>query len=143
MLIASTDPMIVYYHDGFLRVSLSKYDKNSKDTSVHFTNTHLSKAIFKKAAEEGGFHGMNETELRDYQMWTMDELAEFLIEQGKVDKDWLEEDLKPKFKRAFIHTARMVKPYVLKSPSVFEMFGLDFLLDERLNLWFIECNASP
>jgi hypothetical protein len=25
----------------------------------------------------------------------------------------------------------------------FEMFGLDFLLDEDLNLWFIECNASP
>jgi len=23
------------------------------------------------------------------------------------------------------------------------MFGLDFLLDENLNLWFIECNASP
>lgn len=23
------------------------------------------------------------------------------------------------------------------------MFGLDFILDEDLNLWFIECNASP
>ena len=23
------------------------------------------------------------------------------------------------------------------------MFGLDFVLDESLNLWFIECNASP
>lgn len=23
------------------------------------------------------------------------------------------------------------------------MFGLDFILDENLNLWFIECNASP
>ena len=23
------------------------------------------------------------------------------------------------------------------------MFGLDYLLDENLNLWFIECNASP
>ena len=31
----------------------------------------------------------------------------------------------------------------LKHSGVFEMFGLDFLLDEHLNLWFIECNASP
>ena len=23
------------------------------------------------------------------------------------------------------------------------MFGLDFVMDENLNLWFIECNASP
>jgi len=29
MLVASVDPMIVYYHDGFLRVSLQSYDKNS------------------------------------------------------------------------------------------------------------------
>ena len=31
MLIASVDPLIVYYHDGFLRVSLTVYDKNSND----------------------------------------------------------------------------------------------------------------
>lgn len=29
MLIASVNPLIVYYHDGFLRVSLSTYDKFS------------------------------------------------------------------------------------------------------------------
>lgn len=27
--------------------------------------------------------------------------------------------------------------------NVYEMFGLDFMLDEQLNLWFIECNSSP
>ena len=31
MLVASTNPLIVYYHDGFLRVSLQKYDKFSED----------------------------------------------------------------------------------------------------------------
>ena len=32
---------------------------------------------------------------------------------------------------------------LIKKPSVFELFGLDFMLDEDLNLLFIECNASP
>ena len=31
MLVASVKPLVVYYHDGFLRLSLSKYDKFSKD----------------------------------------------------------------------------------------------------------------
>ena len=30
MLVASVNPLIVYYHDGFLRLSLQKYDKYSK-----------------------------------------------------------------------------------------------------------------
>lgn len=31
MLIASTNPLIVYYHDGFLKLSLNSYQKNSTD----------------------------------------------------------------------------------------------------------------
>ena len=30
-----------------------------------------------------------------------------------------------------------------KHTSVYEMFGLDFMLDENFNLWLIECNTSP
>jgi len=46
MLIASTNPLTLYYHDGFLRVSLLIYNKNSTEKSMHFTNTALSKKIF-------------------------------------------------------------------------------------------------
>ena len=45
MLISSTNPLTVFYHDGFLRVSLLRYNKNSTEKSVHFTNTALSKKI--------------------------------------------------------------------------------------------------
>lgn len=33
MLVASVNPLIVYYHDGFLRVSLEAYDADSSDVS--------------------------------------------------------------------------------------------------------------
>ena len=75
MLVASVNPLIVYYHDGFLRVSLSTYDKFSKTKNVHFTNTHLSKKVFAEARQKG----MNEQELRDYQMWMMEDLQNYLI----------------------------------------------------------------
>lgn len=34
MLVASTNPLIVYYHDGFLRVSLTPYNKYSTDVRL-------------------------------------------------------------------------------------------------------------
>jgi len=27
--------------------------------------------------------------------------------------------------------------------NVYELFGLDFMLDKKLNLWLLECNSSP
>ena len=47
MLVASVKPLIVYYHDGFLRVSLSQYDLFSQDVifAIHnnFTKFFLEK----------------------------------------------------------------------------------------------------
>jgi len=34
MLVASTNPLVMYYHDGFLRVSLHPYDKYSNDVKI-------------------------------------------------------------------------------------------------------------
>jgi hypothetical protein len=66
MLIASTDPLIVFYHDGFIRMSMVKYDKNSKDVNLislnfqkanFFANTALSEKYFKdeKFMKDNGF----------------------------------------------------------------------------------------
>ena len=37
----------------------------------------------------------------------------------------------------------MVEPHLYKSSSVFEMFGIDFVMDDNQKLWFIESNPSP
>jgi len=145
MLVASTNPLIMYYHDGFLRVSLHPYDKFSNDRSTHLTNTHLSKDIFAEVKKlNKTLNNMNEQQLRDYQMWTLERLKDHLLESGKIkDPNWLDNYLRPKFKEAFIHILRMTGHAFWNQSNVFEMFGLDFMLDEDLNLWFIECNSSP
>ncbi len=65
--------------------------------------------------------------------------------KGKInDKNWLDNVLRPKFKQAFVHLARMLENSVYTNiSSVFELFGLDFVMDEDLDIWFIECNPSP
>lgn len=77
-------------------------------------------------------------------MWSMTKLQQYLLEEGKItDPNWLDNYLRPAFKKAFTHLVMMTQHSYLRSSNVFELFGLDFMLDEHLNLWFIECNASP
>ena len=144
MLISSTNPLTVYYHDGFLRLSLHKYDINSKDRGVFLTNTELSKPIFEQASKDGKFQGMTETQLRNFQMWDFDMLIKYLMEKGIItSENWLDEYLRPEFKKAMVHLVRMSQHSYLQRSSVYELFGVDFILDEQLNLWFLECNSSP
>jgi len=111
---------------------------------VHLTNTHLSQDVFRNGAGTKEFGGMNETELRDYQMWILPELQEYLLEIGKInDTNWLDNHLRKQFQKAMIHVVRMSHKALLKHSGVFELFGMDFMLDDNLNIWFIECNAGP
>lgn len=144
MLVASTNPLMLFYHDGFLRMSLHKYDVNSNDKSVLLTNTELSKSIWDQVAKGGLFNGMNETELRDFQMWTFAKLHDHLLKTGKTnDPNWLDNNLRLQFKKAMVHLLRMSQHTFLKRSSIYELFGADFILDNNLNLWFLECNTSP
>jgi len=149
MMIASVNPLIVYYFDGFLRVSMSKYDKESTDREVHLTNTELYKEKIKEKCKDPNntepiFDGMNCEELRNFQMRTLEAFQTELLERGLIkDKNWLNNYLRPQFQKAFIHAAKMVHPYLYKSSNVYEMFGVDFVIDEDFNIFIIEVNASP
>lgn len=116
MLLASTDPYIVYYHDGFLRVSLQEYKTGSDDKAVHLTNTEFSKELFKEAEAKGE----NSTLLREMQMWTLPKLEKYLLDQKIVtDPKWLDNYLRPAFKSSFAHLVRMSRDGFLKDPRLF------------------------
>lgn len=59
------------------------------------------------------------------------------------DDNWVENKLKFDFKLAFIHLMKMSERILFKNPAVFEIYGVDFLLDDKLNNYFIEVNAGP
>ncbi len=37
----------------------------------------------------------------------------------------------------------MTSQYFWKESNVYELHGLDFMLDENMQLWYIECNPNP
>jgi len=144
MLIASTNPLMVYYHDGFLRISLRDYDPNSSEPGSIITNIALSKPFFEKAKANGTYNGYTREDLMGQVFWMMPQLEKYLLETGVVtDPNWLENYLRPEYKKAYIHLIRMASFGFARKSSLFEIYGLDFMLDENLNLWFIEANTEP
>ena len=144
MLIASTNPMIVFYHDGFLRVSLANYDTKTEDKKSLLTNLSLNKKIYEEVKKGTLFNGMDEEALKIAQQWSFDTLLEYLIDTKVVsDPNWLDNYLRPEFKKAMVHLIRMGQHSFLKRSSLYELHGVDFMLDQDLNLWFIEANSGP
>jgi hypothetical protein len=46
-------------------------------------------------------------------------------------------------KELMVHLARIADPFFFPHSGVFELFGVDFLLDEKLNLWIVDINQTP
>jgi len=144
MLVASSDPMIAYYHDGFLRVTLANYDASSGDKKSLLTNLALNQQIYDDAKEGNLYEGMDEESLKQAQQWSYQRLQDHLLEKGIItDPNWLDNHLRPQFKKAMIHLLRMTSHRLRKDVTTFELYGVDFLLDTNLNLWFIEANSGP
>ena len=143
--IASMNPLIAYFYDGGLRVSLIPYDVNSDDKRTLLTNFALNHEIYKTARKEGLFEGKTEEELKLDQQWTFKGLEKYLLDSGKItDPNWLDNYLRPQFKLAFIHLIRLARhSYLNTSSSVYEFYGTDFMLDDQMNIWFIESNSGP
>jgi hypothetical protein len=132
-LVASTNPLIVYYFDGYLRISPFKFDANSDDVNVHLSNTHEAKPDETSAELNEWFTQLNFSSLCDH------------LYEKKIVKDpnYLETGLRYRMKRGFMHLLNSTIEHYAKRSNLYEMFGCDFLLDKDLNMWFIECNSDP
>jgi hypothetical protein len=67
-----------------------------------------------------------------------------MIEVGKVsDREWLDDYVRPEMKRNMLHLVRMHYEKFMRHPNVGEMFGVDYMFDDDLNLWYLEVARSP
>jgi hypothetical protein len=132
-LVASMNPLVIYYYDGYFRVSPWIFDPNSDDPNVHMSNTHQTNKDEMTKEDADWFAALNYT---SFGTW--------MYEQGHVsDPDWINNNLRFRMKRAFMHLINSTIDKYDKQANLYEMFGCDFLLDSSLDMWFIECNSDP
>ena len=128
MLVASTSPLIAYYHDGFLKLSADDLEK-SPITSL------LQEML---AAD------MNEAELRESQTWSFLQLQNHLLENDyTTDVNWIENNLRKQLKEIMVHSLRMSQHLFENKSQLFEIFECKFVLDNDLKVWLIEINTNP
>eukprot|EP00924_Labyrinthula_sp_SR-Ha-C_P009692 augustus_masked-scaffold_22-processed-gene-3.50-mRNA-1 protein AED:0.12 eAED:0.12 QI:0/-1/0/1/-1/1/1/0/980 len=129
MLIASSSPWLVFYHEGYLRRSLAEYEPRSKDRRVYLTNTHFQ-------SMKKGF------KLSDH-IWPFHMMQAHLSEFKRTGPHYVETILNPYIKKVAKFIFHTAKDKFLKRKGTFHVFGLDFMIDANLHPWFIEANGYP
>ncbi len=123
-----------WYSEGYIRTSSFEFQLNDFNTFVHLTND----AIQNHSESYGKYEDGNKISYAQFQKY-LD------LKHAGCGYD-LEKQIIPKMKeiatdsiRAAIH---IVKGEKVNQP-VFEVFGLDFMIDKDFKPWLIEINTNP
>lgn len=140
MIIACTKPYLVLTHTGYARLSLEDYNtenfgKNDKfDKSTHLTNASVQK-----------FHPKFK-EQKEKTIFSMDMARDYSLKEAP-DVVKSAEHFNQKVVQKCDEICRLlfesVKDKLERKYGCFEVFGLDFLLDDNLDPQLLEINTNP
>mmetsp|Transcript_11394 Transcript_11394/g.32243 ORF Transcript_11394/g.32243 Transcript_11394/m.32243 type:complete len:400 (+) Transcript_11394:739-1938(+) len=132
-MVASLDPLVVLYHDGYVRIGNSDYDESDfSSTTAHLT-THTG-----LASEGKGSWADLEAVLAEYHADNRDSnpilgrVADPMVHVRNQVKQALGQ-LAAAFREPTFNTASL--PF---AENGFGIYGADFILDQDLDAWFIE-----
>eukprot|EP00043_Microstomoeca_roanoka_P011370 m.107198 g.107198 ORF g.107198 m.107198 type:complete len:416 (-) comp15175_c0_seq1:56-1303(-) len=167
MLIAWTQPFLVFFHQGYLRLSLAEYDASGfGNLAAHLTNQYQQKRV------------SDYKDKKDDSMWSMDQFVAYLdsaegqqavAESARPqlqrqpkkhgaeatttavldDKHasgaafWVYRVLTEKMKAIMTQCFLSAKGQLDRGAGLYDLLGFDFMIDDQLNVWLIEVNVNP
>ena len=144
--VASVDPPIVMYHDGYVRASAAKYNESDFSDSAHHLTNHQFRAKIENRVSDSDLwerireHYDNEVKVKgntDLQKRIQDPVQH-------VRKQMMESigTLYAAFKDVF-GIPPDPKGFSHGPENFFGVYGADFIIDNDLDVYFIESQASP
>ncbi|CAK8697990.1 uncharacterized protein LOC143449276 [Clavelina lepadiformis] len=134
-LIACTNPLVVFYRDGYCRLTCMPYDHYSTDLTGHLTNQFMQK---KSPLYE---------ELKEDTVWSMDRFNDYVNEnfqeKYELPEDWVHIVLKRRCQQIILHCFQAVRHKLECRLGFFDLIGCDFLVDDNFKISLLEMNCNP
>jgi len=156
-LVVSINPLLVYYHDGHVRVSLTEYDPN--DFSEQNLKSHLTNVAQTLASRGDSNEKVDEHDVLDLAIRSFDDLDGILREHmasqphesSHFDARMLADPLshiRERMKDVLQTTVAAFRETVFSpegcpADNCYALYGADFMIDEDLNVWLTEVNDIP
>ena len=143
LLVTGYSPLKIYLFDnGLARFCSEKYDldpEKMQDKYIHLTNYSIN-----KTSENFEKNDSVDQEFGD--KWTLHTLKKY-FEKNNLDFNKVWEKIKDIIIKIIISVTDiaipLIKQFKLSSCNLFELYGVDILLDETLNPWLMEVNLNP
>jgi len=143
LLVTGYCPLKIYLFDnGLARFCSEEYDLNPEkmsDRYIHLTNYSINKTSTKFAQNDSVNEEFGEK-------WTLHTLRKYFEKNNlNFEAVWLKiKDIIVKVILSVTDIAiPLIKSFKLSSGNLFELYGVDILLDETLNPWLMEVNLNP
>lgn len=129
-LITSYSPLCIWLHrSGFARFSKHRFSlQNLEDNFVHLTNHAVQKLDVD--------YNATETDCK----WPLSSLRNHLKQSIGEQNTLL---CFRKIEETVVRTLLSVERVMISDPHCFELYGFDVLIDDALQPWLVEVNASP
>ncbi|XP_064611036.1 uncharacterized protein LOC135475177 [Liolophura sinensis] len=135
MLIASTVPYLVLYHKGYVRLSCHKYSFEDTDLTTHLTNQYIQKK------------DPQYQDVKEDTAWSMDKFNDYINEhvmsEKGIEENWVYNTLTKQMQKIMVHCFHAVKHKLQCKIGYFDLYGLDFMIDEDMKVSLIEININP
>ena len=143
VLVTGFNPLKIYLYDnGIIRFCSEDYDIDAdklNNNYIHITNFSVNKAMAKLKK------GLDE-EIDYATKWSIYALKGYFMEK-KLDFNPVWKRIKDIVMKVILSIYDLaipsLKQFKLTSCNLFELYGIDILLDDKLNPWLLECNLNP
>ncbi|PKU36627.1 inactive polyglycylase ttll10 [Limosa lapponica baueri] len=123
LLIACTAPYVLFFAQGYVRLTCVNYDAASDDLTVHLTNQYMQK--------KNSLY----SQLKDETVWRMEHFNSYVNEKFRktngLPKDWVFTVFTKRMQQIMLQCFLAAKHKLDRKLGYFDLIGCDFLIDEN------------